>query len=207
VTEYQNTKSKGQPLAFYISTYIMDTIFFITPFPLMNWSWNPTSNKPIHEYYSKLWEENAKDSFYEICHFVVIPMHQMLYGCEPLHISNSVMENLKAVVGWFIEEIFSYIRVFGCSIPPNALPKSLLDRLVCREVAHHIVIGGIKNELKMAQNKFWPILPVQIGKYSLLNLGHSKVEAAALGEINLLNLDHRKYDPYKLWVITKLTAI
>ena len=32
----------------------------------------------------------------------------------------------------------------------------------------------------------------------LLNLGHSKVEAAALGEIKLLNLDHKKYDPYKI---------
>jgi hypothetical protein len=198
VTEYQTAKSKGQPMAFYMSSYIMDAICFMTPFPLMNWSWNPTSNKPIHEYYSKLWEENAKDSFYEICHFVVILVHQMLYGCEPPRISESVMESLKAVIDWFIEEIFSYIRVFGCSIPPHALPKSLPDRLVCREVAHQIVIGGIENELKMAQKRFWPIFPVQVGKYSLLNLGHSKVEAATLGEIKLLNLDHRKYDPHKI---------
>jgi hypothetical protein len=88
--------------------------------------------------------------------------------------------------------------VFRCSIPPHALPKSLPDTLVCREVTHQIVIGGIENELKMAQKRFWPIFPVQIGKYSLLNLGHSKVEAAALGEIKLLNIDHRKYDPYKI---------
>jgi hypothetical protein len=198
VTEYQNTKSKVQTVAFYMSSYIMDAICFMTPFPLMNWSWNPTFNKLIHEYYSKLWEENAKDSFYKICHFVMIPVHQMLYGYEPPCISESIMENLKAVVDWFIEENFSYIRVFRCSIPPHTLPKSLPDRLVCKEVAHQIVIGGIGNELKVAQKRFWPIFPVQIGKYSLLNLGHAKVEATTLGEIKLLNLDHMKYDPYKI---------
>jgi hypothetical protein len=31
----------------------------------------------------------------------------------------------------------------------------------------------------------------------LLNLGHSKVEAAALEEVKLVNLEHRKHDPYQ----------
>jgi hypothetical protein len=82
--------------------------------------------------------------------------------------------------------------------PPHALPKFLPDRLVCREVAHQIVAGGIGIELKMAQKKFWPVFPVQIGKFSLLNLGHSKVEATALEEVKLVNLEHRKHDPYQL---------
>jgi hypothetical protein len=113
------------------------------------------------------------------------------------HISESVIGNLKAVVDWFIEENFSYIRVFRCSIPPHALPKFLPDRLVCREVAHQIITGGIGIELKTTQKKFWPVFPVQIGRFSLLNLGHSKVEAAALEEVKLVNLEHRKHDPYQ----------
>jgi hypothetical protein len=198
VIEYQTARSKGRPIAFYMSAYIMDAICFTTPFPLMNWSWNPTCTEPIHEYHSKLWEENAKDSFYEICHFVVIPVHQMLYGCTPPRISETVIGNLKAVVDWFIEENFSYIRVFGCSIPPHALPKFLPDRLVCREVAYQIVTGGIGIELKTTQKKLWPVFPVQIGKFSLLNLGHSKVEAAALEEVKLVDLEHKKHDPYQI---------
>jgi hypothetical protein len=181
-----------------MSAYIMDAICFSTPLPLMNWSWKPTYLEPIHEYHSKLWEENAKDSFYEIFHFVVIPLHQMLYGCAPPCISESVIGNLRVVVDWFIEENFSYIRVFKCSIPPQAPPKFLPDRLVCREVAHQIVVGGIGIELKAAQKKFWPIFLVQIGKFSLLNLGHSKFEAATLEEVKLVNLNHRKHDPYQL---------
>jgi hypothetical protein len=198
VSNYRVAKSKGQPVAFYMSAYIMDAICFVTPFPLMNWSWNITYPEPIHEYHSALWEENAKDAFYEICHFVIIPMHNMFYGCEPPRISESVSGNLKAIADWFIDENFSYVRVYGCSIPPHALPKFLPDRLVLREVAHQIVKGGIGIELKVAQKKFWPIFPVYVGKFSLLNLGHSKVEAEALEEIKLVDIEHRKHDPYQL---------
>jgi hypothetical protein len=63
-----------------MSTYVMDAICFMTPFPLMNWSWTPTSSEPIHFYHSKLWEENAKDFFHEICHNVVVPIHIDIYG-------------------------------------------------------------------------------------------------------------------------------
>jgi hypothetical protein len=124
VSDYKATRSRGQPVAFYMSTYIMDAIFCITPFPLMKWSWNITCLEPIHEYHSELWEEKAKKLFYEIYHFVVIPMHKMFFGCDPPCISETVSKNLKAIADWFIEESFSYIRVYGCSIPPHALPNS-----------------------------------------------------------------------------------
>jgi hypothetical protein len=112
-------------------------------FPLMNWRWNPTCAEPIHFYHSKLWEEKVKYFFYEICHYVVILVHQALYGYPPPRISEQITKNLKTVVDWFIEENFSYIRVFGCSIPPHALPNFLPNRLVCREVAYQIITGCI----------------------------------------------------------------
>jgi hypothetical protein len=83
ISDYRVARDRGQPMAFYMSAYLMDTNFFMTPFPLMNWSWNITFLEPIHEYHSKLWEENAKNSFYEIFHFVVIPMHKMFFSCDP----------------------------------------------------------------------------------------------------------------------------
>jgi hypothetical protein len=70
-----------------------------------------------------------------------------------------------------------------------------------QEVAYQIITGGIGTELKASQKKFWPVFPVQIGKFSLLNLGHSKVEAATLEDIKLVDLELRKHDPYKLWEI------
>jgi hypothetical protein len=66
------------------------------------------------------------------------------------------------------------------------------------EVAHQIVTGGIGIELNMDQRKSWPVFPIQIGKLSLLNLGHSKVEATMLEYVNLVDLEHRKHNPYQL---------
>jgi hypothetical protein len=36
ITEYQLENSKGKPTPFYMYTYIMDALFFVTPFPLMS---------------------------------------------------------------------------------------------------------------------------------------------------------------------------
>jgi hypothetical protein len=126
---------------------------------------------------------------------MIIPLHQILYNYAPPCISELVIGSLRAIADWFIEDNFSYIRVFRCSIPPHALPKFLPDRLVCREVAYQIVMGGIRIELKTSQKKSCPIFPVHIGKFSLLNLGHSKVEATALEGVKLVDLENRKHDP------------
>jgi hypothetical protein len=181
-----------------MSAYIMDAICFRTPFPLMNWSWDPSCAEPVHKYHSALWEDNAKDNFYEVCHYVIIPLHRMFFGCEPPRISHTIIENLKIVVDWFIEEHFSYVRVYGCSIPPHALPKILPDRLICREVAYQLVNGGIGLELKAQQKKSWPHFPVYLGKFALLNFGHSKAEAESLSEVKLVDIEHRKHDPYQI---------
>jgi hypothetical protein len=44
------------------------------------------------------------------------------------------------------------------------------------------VLGGISKELKEVQKKAWPSFPLQIGTFSLLDFGHSKVEAMALDD-------------------------
>jgi hypothetical protein len=66
---------------------------------------------------------------------------------HPLGFQRKSWETSEAIADWFIEESFSYVRVFGCSIPPHALPKFLPDRLVCREVAYQIITGGIDKEI------------------------------------------------------------
>jgi hypothetical protein len=138
----------GKLTQFFMSAYIMDVVYFMMHFPLMGWSWTLHSVEPIHIYHSKLWEDKAKDLFYEICNWVVVSMHTAIYGYPPPRIFDKIVTNLGKIVDWYIEEHFSYIRVFGCSVPPHALPKFLPDRLVCREVAHQTVLGGIGKDLK-----------------------------------------------------------
>jgi hypothetical protein len=38
ITEYRAQKASGKTSSFFLSAYIMDSIFFMTPFPLMSWS-------------------------------------------------------------------------------------------------------------------------------------------------------------------------
>jgi hypothetical protein len=120
----------------------------MTPFPLMDWSWTPTNTEPIHFYHFKLWEHEARDFFYEICHYVVVPIHITLYSFPPPRISDKIMENLDKLADWYIEENFSYIRVFRCSVLLHSLPNFLPNRLVCWEVAYQTMTGGINKELK-----------------------------------------------------------
>jgi hypothetical protein len=127
IKEYQTNKSKGKPTSFFMSPYIMDAICFMMPFPLMSWSWTLDSEKPIHDYHSKLREDKEKDFFYEICNWVVVSMHIFIFGHPPPRISNNIMVNLGKVEDWYMEEHFSYIRVFGCSVPAYALPQFLPD--------------------------------------------------------------------------------
>ena len=164
----------------------------------MNWSWTPTSAKPIHFYHSKLWEDKAKDFFYEICYHVVVHVHISLYGCPPPQISYRIMGNLGKITHRFIDEKFSYIMVFGFSIPPHALSRFLPDRLVCREVSYQTVIGSINKELKAAQKKVWPTFPLHVGMFSLLDFGHSKVEDVALEDVKLVDIEFKRHNPHKI---------
>jgi hypothetical protein len=128
----------------------------------------------------------------------VISVHKKIYVYSPPWISEQIVGNLKTIAYFFIEGNFSYIRVFKCSISPHALPKFLPDRLVCREVSYQTVIGGIGKELKEAQKKFWPTFPLQVGRFSLPNFGHSKVEVAALEDLKLVDIKFRRHDPYQI---------
>jgi hypothetical protein len=160
IEDYIAHKSKGEHAPFYMFSYIIDTICFRTPFPLMNWIWTQTVIEPIHFYHSKLWEENAKDFFYDICHNAVIPIHEAIYGQPPPRISKQIMGNMGAIADWYIEENFPYIRVFGCFASPHALHIFLPDIIVYREVAYQSVSTGITKEMKVAQKKVWSAFPV-----------------------------------------------
>jgi hypothetical protein len=63
IAEYKTTKSKGQPAPFYMSTYIMDAICFMTPFPLMNWSWTQPVSSPFISIIPNYGKKKPKISF------------------------------------------------------------------------------------------------------------------------------------------------
>jgi hypothetical protein len=176
----------------------MDTVCFLTPFPLMSWSWNPAEDEPIHVYHSKLWENKATDFVYEIFNWVMVPLHVPIFGNPPPMISDSIVTNLSSIADWYVEEKFSYLRVFGASVPPHAFPLFIPDKLAYREVARQTIIGGIDKDLNGYSKKVWPPFPVQLNSYSLLDFVHAKVEAGTLKDLKLVLIEFKKNDPQRV---------
>jgi hypothetical protein len=193
IIEYQAQKESGKTSSFFMFANIMDTVCFLTPFPLMSWSWTPAEVEPIHVYHSKLWENKATDFVYEIFNWVMVPLHVIIFGHPPPRILDSIVMNLSSIDDSYVEDEFSYLRVFGASVPPHALPLFIPDKLACREVARQTVIGGISKELKGYSKKVWPPFPVHLNSYSLLDFGHAKAKAAALEDLKLVLIEYKKH--------------
>jgi hypothetical protein len=135
VTEYQEQRESGRPSSFFMSTYIMDAICSMTPFPLMRWAWNPAQEKTVHVYHDKLWENKVDKFIYEIFNWVMVPLHIAIFGHPPPHISDNIAAALSGIADWYVEAKFSYFRVFGAAVPSLALPLFIPDKLACREIA------------------------------------------------------------------------
>jgi hypothetical protein len=99
--------ASGKASSFFMYAYIMDSICFMTPFPLMSWSWTPTNEEPIHVYHSKLWEDKSKEFIYEILNWVMVPMHVSIFGHLPPRISDKIMAKLSSMTDWYTEAEFS----------------------------------------------------------------------------------------------------
>jgi hypothetical protein len=104
----------------------------------------------------------------------MVPMHVTIFSNPLPGISDSIAENLSRVVDWYVEEEFSYIRVFDASIPPHALPLFIPDRLSYHEIARQTMIDGISKELKGFSKKVWPPFTTHLNTYYLLDFKHAK---------------------------------
>jgi hypothetical protein len=65
-------------------------------------------------------------------------------------------------------------------------------------VAYQKVIGGINKELKATQRKVWPTFSIQVGMFSLLYFGLSKVEVVTLDDFKLVDIEFKRHDPRKV---------
>jgi hypothetical protein len=52
--------------------------------------------------------------------------------------------------------------------------------------------------LKAAQKKVWPTFPIQVGMFTLLDFGHTKVEATTLEDVKLVDIEFKRHDPHKV---------
>lgn len=120
VINYRSKRSLSQRVypPFYLSAYVMDSIFYVSKFPIMGWKWTTQDPLPIHVYHKVLWDSQFIPHFYNICHGLILPLYRMMYDEDPPRFSPKAQIDITPVARWFREEWFSYIRVFGSTAPP-----------------------------------------------------------------------------------------
>lgn len=142
---------------------------FSLDFPCMGWKWTLVDPLPIHIYHSILKEKNYFDNFDCIYHLVMIPLYWAIFNSIILGMSLEAMDCLLKVGDYFVEEIFTYIRVWWSNGCLNVLPHYVLDKLLSREISYKTVGTGITLELKKSSKKFSPKFPLQVCLFTLQN--------------------------------------
>lgn len=119
----------------------------------------------------------------------------MMYGEELLRCSLEAQIDIIPVARWFGEEWFTYIRVFGSTVPPHVLPLYVPDKLLASEIAYQTCSeGGLTKELKDKKKAIWPQFPVSCGAFSLFDVGHAFSEVGNVTSLQLFKFPARPFD-------------
>jgi hypothetical protein len=88
------------------------------------------------------------------------------------------MARMKSIADWYLGKYYTYIIVHGSTGAPH-LPYYVPDILLIREISFQTMGTCITSLLLGSGKTFWPIFPINIGNYSLLNGAHARKEADA----------------------------
>jgi hypothetical protein len=125
----------------------MDIVISSVPFPLMKWNYSSCHQQAIQNYSLILWERNFKFHFYDIYNYVMIPLHEVIFGKTPPRVSQDIKEALVQIGVWFIDELFNYIRVYGSEVGPHSFPRYILERISIREIKNQTALHGQARKL------------------------------------------------------------
>lgn len=145
---------------FYLSAYIVDTIYFNSEYPFLGCKWTPQDSNPIHIYHKELWKAHYRNHLYRIYHGFILPVYYAIFNKSTLRLFELACVDLTAIGSWFGEEKFTYIRFFGSTIDPHVLPLYIPDKLPARQLAYQVTVEGTSRNLKESKNHMWPSFPL-----------------------------------------------
>ena len=123
----------------------------------------------------------------------------IIYDKDPPRCSPEAQIDIISIAKWFGEEWFTYIRVFGSTVPSHVLPLYIPDKLLAREIAYQTCSeGGLTKDLKNKKKAIWPPFPVTCGAFSLFDVGHTFGEVENVTCLQLFKLPPRPFDPNKV---------
>lgn len=84
---------KGQPLEFYMASYILEVVCEKCEFE----EWIPKVPEPVYIYYKSFWNPCYKDTYETIAESFIAPLYQMLFSEDPQCMSEKARYNLIEV--------------------------------------------------------------------------------------------------------------
>ena len=114
----------------------METIYFCMTFPTMGWKWTLQDPYPIHLSHKQIFELHYIPHLYKIFHVILLPLHQIIFNKKAPRISQEATADLHTVSKYFIEEWFTYIRVFGSTTNPHIHPLYVSVKLLAIEISY-----------------------------------------------------------------------
>lgn len=104
----------------------------------------------------------------------------MIFNKKAPKFSKEAATDLLVVGKYFVEEWFTYIKVFGSIVDLRFLPLYVSDKLLVREIAHQTMGKGLTKTLKDNKNSMWPSFPIRCGSFSLANINRATKESLSL---------------------------
>jgi len=169
----------------------------------MGWKWTTNDPTPIFLSYKKMWEQEYIPHFHQLCQGVVLPLHQLVFNRRCLRFTKESITDLQVIGRYFLEESFSYIRIFGSQDFPHVLSMYVLDKLLAREVAYKTVGNVITKSLGEMKKSLRPNFSLQCMSFTLLNYGHAYKEYQNMYSLKLPILLARNFDPH--YIANKFT--
>jgi hypothetical protein len=77
----------------------------------------------------------------------MFPLHNLLFNQPAPRFTKEDINAIKEIGDWYIDEDFSYIRIFGCVATPHLLPRYVPNKLVLREITYQTMSKGITRAL------------------------------------------------------------
>jgi hypothetical protein len=111
---------EGEAPTFYMASYLLDVMCTRNVFVDMNLRWH-VAELPIHVYFSKLWEKRYKKCYPLICDEFIAHIYFIIFKKEFLRLSTEAKKMIAKVGHWYLDELATYIWVFGATRAPHLL--------------------------------------------------------------------------------------
>jgi hypothetical protein len=120
------TSKEGEAPTFYMASYLLDVLCIRNVFVGTNLSWH-VAELPSHIYFSMLWENKYKKSYYLICDEFITHIYFILFKNEFPRLSATAKKMIAKVGHLYLDENATYIGVFWATGAPHLLLSHVPD--------------------------------------------------------------------------------